>query len=417
MVSEELKSKFEKIIEFDNVDWTVIEQILKKDANIFRPIKGVAFEEYFKKILRKKYPDLDIKDGAGDSDVDLYVNGLRLQLKTPAKAPTIPDKFVGVSLHKTHGLEKRPYNLYDKSKQSFDFLVVLHPKSGVLIIPYEEIPVHNTYPGHLNDPAKFIWNSPRLNNWKLLGLEEIDGTSIDDRVAPTNSVLPFLSNETWLEDYELIETLCKPEYFRAAVMGLKGNIKEFWFEDYLMRKGYKVTCPTEAYSKYDLIIEDGTGEKLRVQTKGTSKNMCDLSKNIIGFEIMGTHGRFPHRGYNQKAIDYVAVIISSHQLPVTNLNHGNHFVFIPIGDLPLHYKIGKGKLLEHLDWDDEKHSDVIYPNIKLKFRLTNSNEIEFIPDIQSYKKSSGLDVIPIDSAFRKAGPYKLDFIPDRFHSS
>lgn len=417
MISDLLKAKFESIIEFENIDWAIIEYIVQKDANIFRPIKGVCFEEHFKKTLRKRFPDIDIKDGEGDSDVDLYVNGFKLQLKTPAKAPTIENRFVGVALHKTHGLEKRPNNLYKISAKTFDFLVLQHPVSGIFIIPYDEITEHNSWPGYLDDPAKIPWESPWLNNWKLIGLNDIVGISIDDRIPPKNSVLPFLSKETCLEDYEIIETLCKPEYFRAAVMGLKGNIKEYWFEEYLKKMGYKITPPIGPYPKYDLAIEDTSGIKKKVQTKGTSKNMCDINKNTIGVEVMGTHGRFPSRGYKKDMIDYVAVIISSKQLPKIKLSTGPHFILIPVEDLPLHYKIGKGGEFDQILWNERKYSDVIYPNIKLKLKDNNTKIIEFIPDLLSYGKASGYDVIPKNSSFRKAGPYLLDFIPDQFRSS
>ena len=417
MISKSLKLKFEKIIEFDDIDWKIIDHIVQKDANILRPIKGVAFEEYFKKILRKQFPTIDIKDGEGDSDIDLYVNGYKLQLKTHAKAPTIENRFVGVALHKTHGLERRPHNLYKISERTFDFLVLRHPISGIFIIPYEEIKEHNSWSGYLDDPAKIPWDSLRLNNWKLIELDEIDGVSIDERTSPRNSELPFLSKETFLEDYEIIETLCKPEYFRAAVMGLKGNIKEYWFELYLKDLGYKVNPPIGPYPKYDLAVEDKFGLEKRIQTKGTSKNMCDITKNTIGVEIMGTHGRFPGRGYKKDMIDYVAVIISSHQLPQANLKLGLHFILVPVEDLPLHYKIGKGGEFNEPLWDKEEYSNVVYPNIKLVLKDNNSEEIEFIPNLSSYGKSSGYDTISTDSIFRKAGPYIVDFIPDEFRNS
>jgi len=416
MITDDLKAKFERVIESENIKWDTIEHVVQKDANILRPIKGVAFEEYFKKILRKKYPSVNIKDGEGDSDVDLYINDLRLQLKTPAKAPTEQDKFVGVALHKTHGLERRPHNLYKISEKTFDFLVLLHPDSGIFIIPYKEIPEHNSWPGYLDDPIKIDWCSPRLNNWKLLGFDEIDKATIDDRISPKKSLLPFLSKETWLEDHEIVETLCKPEYFRAAVMGLKGNIKEYWFEDYLCKLDYKISPPDGPYPKYDIAVENQDGTKMKIQTKGTSKNMCNIKMGTIGVEVMGTHGRFPDRGYRKSMIDYVAVVISSNQLPQIKLSTGPHFIILPVKDLPLHYRIGNGKIFKEPLWNDKKYSDVIYPNIKLKLNTNGTNNIEFIPDLNSYGKFNGLDIIPQNSIFRKAGPYKLDFIPNQFHS-
>jgi len=365
MISNELKTKFEKVIEFENIEWHVVDLIIQKDANTLRPIKGVAFEEYFKKILRHRFPGIDIKDGLGDSDVDLYVNGFKLQLKTLDKGSTKYKDRVGVALHKTHGLEKRPYNLYSTKAKIFDFLVLLHPESGIYIIPYNKIPRHKSWPGYLDDPAKINWRSKRLNNWKKIGLEEIDGVAIDDRTPPKESELPFLSKETFLEDYEIIETLCKPEYFRAAVMGLKGNIKEYWFENYVRKLGYRIKLPIGPYPKYDIVMVDKGGIDRKIQIKGTSKNMCNLKRCTIGVEVMGTHGRFPKRGYTKRMIDYVAMVISANQLPPSKVSREPHFLIIPVRDLPLHYKIGKGKIFNEPDWDKKEYSDVIYPNMKL----------------------------------------------------
>ena len=51
MISEELKKRFESIIEIHNIQWSSIDAVAKKDANILRPIKGIAFEEYLKKFI------------------------------------------------------------------------------------------------------------------------------------------------------------------------------------------------------------------------------------------------------------------------------------------------------------------------------------------------------------------------------
>lgn len=121
MINKDLREKFERIIEIKNISWNLIEQIVQKDANILRPIKGVAFEEFFKKILKRKKSDINIEDGVGDSDVDLVVNGFKLQLKTIDKGSTKENSIIGVALHKTHGNEKRPFNLYKKKIELFIF--------------------------------------------------------------------------------------------------------------------------------------------------------------------------------------------------------------------------------------------------------------------------------------------------------
>ncbi|WP_455499019.1 hypothetical protein [Coprobacter sp.] len=299
MITKELKERFEKVIEIKHIDWNTIEDVCKSDTNILRPILGIAYEEYFKKIIRKIYPDCNIINGVGDSDIDLYINNHALQLKTINKENTIEGHTIGVSLHKTHGKETRPHNLYSSTKKTFDFLVVKHPESGSLIVPYDQIPKNKSWEGYLNDPAIFSWDSSWLNQWGLIGLNEINGKNIDIDSYIENSELPFLSQLTKLEDYEIIEMLTKPEYFRAAVMGLKGNLKEWWLINTLTNIGYKIFLPKRKYSKYDCIIN--TREKAyKVQIKGTSKNMCNLSSHKIGFEIMGTHGHFPKRGYKKK---------------------------------------------------------------------------------------------------------------------
>lgn len=184
MLTNQLKEKFESVIEIHNLDLTIVDTIAAKDANILRPIKGVAFEIYFQKILKNATSNLAIDSGIGDSDIDLIVNGKHLQLKTVDTGSTLKNKTVGVSLHKTHGNEKRPHNLYKKNGQTFDFLVVLHPESGVMIVPYSEIPSSNTYPDCLADPAKFSWNNEWINRWDLLGFENLKNKTLDLRTIP-----------------------------------------------------------------------------------------------------------------------------------------------------------------------------------------------------------------------------------------
>lgn len=89
MITKELKERFEKVIEIKHIDWNTIEDVCKSDTNILRPILGIAYEEYFKKIIRKIYPDCNIINGVGDSDIDLYINNHALQLKTINKENTI----------------------------------------------------------------------------------------------------------------------------------------------------------------------------------------------------------------------------------------------------------------------------------------------------------------------------------------
>lgn len=414
MISQELKERFEKVIEIQDIDWNMLENVVKKDSNILRPIKGIAFEEYLKKIIRNFDANILIEDGIGDSDIDLYVNGISIQAKTPITKDSRPGKRISVALHKTHGDETTPNNLYSTSTPTFDILCVQHPTKGILIVPFNEIPLHAKHKDRLADPAHFIWNSKWLNRWDLLGICVPQGKELDNRSIPQTSQLPFLSSQTFLEDYEIIEMLCKPEYFRAAVMGLKGNLKEEMFIQYLQNNGYSIDTNIPTYSSYDLLVKKEDGN-FRVQVKGTSKSMCNLRNKEIGTEVMGTHGQFPQRGYKRSSIDYVAIIISKDQLPVHPTVKDLNFIIIPTSDLPLHYLIGKGnnslnKGFRNKKWNESIFSDILYPILKFQFFI-QQEQIVFIPHLKAYRKYKGYETIPLDSEFRKNKQYILNQLP------
>lgn len=417
MISEELKKRFESIIEIHNIQWSSIDAVAKKDANILRPIKGIAFEEYIKKIIKQADESVDMKDGVGDSDVDLYVNGIAVQVKTPVVTSTKRNIRVGVALHKTHGDETAPFNLYPTDEPPFDILCAQHPDKGVYIVPFKEIPRHKRWDNRLADPAYFPWTSEWLDRWDLLGLDHARCIKLDHREVPKDSALPFLSSQTYLEDYEIVEMLCKPEYFRAAVMGLKGNLKEQMFIQQLMDDGITVDDSIPTYSTYDALVTSNSGE-YRVQIKGTSKNMCELNARKLGTEVMGTHGQFPARGYKRSSIDYVAIIISKDQLPLHTAVRKVNFVIIPTADLPIHYLVGNGdenveKGCGNKKWNLPEYSDVIYPNLKFRFEIVN-DDIIISPDIDGYRRHRGFDVIPLDSEFRNNKRYVLNAIPEEW---
>jgi hypothetical protein len=418
-IPSDLAEKFFELIEFHGVQWPVVDEVATSDPNILRPIKGVCFETLFRNVCSKYMPKATVTLGPGDSDVDIYLNKNRLQLKTIDKGSTIENKTIGVALHKTHGQEKRPYNLYKANDPAFDFLVILHPSDGILIVPYDKIPKNVNWPGYLADPAKFNWDSEWKNRWDLLGFDELREKSLESRIIPSESELPKLSRETYLEDHQIIETLCNPAYFRAAVMGLKGNIKQFWLTDLMKKKGFLVSAPKESYPKHDIKITNKSGKEITVQVKGTSKNMCDPSRETIGVEVMGTHGQFPKRGYKRSFFDYLAIVVSENQInPKYPIPKGPHFIFIPVSDLPLHYLIGKGidgkdTGRRNKQWNLPEFNDVLYPVIRLKTRYNEEkNRVEVFPDIKRYRRG----VIAPKSPFGQAGPYVLDEFPD-FESS
>ena len=413
MIPQELKERFERVIEIKNINWASIDAVAQKDANILRPIKGIAFEEYLKKIIKKYDSTINIEDGVGDSDVDLYVNGVAIQAKTQVSGVTKAGIRIGVALHKTHGDETAPNNLYPTDEPTFDILCVQHPDKGVLIVPFDQVPLNTKWENRLADPAYFPWDSEWLDRWDLLNIDVPQGTQLDTREVPNNSQLPFLSSQTYLEDYEIIEMLCKPEYFRAAVMGLKGNLKEEMFIQHLKDSGITVNGDTPTYSPFDALVYKGE-TVYRVQIKGTSKNMCKLASKEIGTEVMGTHGQFPVRGYKRSSIDYVAIIISEDQLPKHEIVKEVNFIIVPVSDLPLHYLIGQGdenieKGFGNYRWNLPEFNDVLYPNLKFKYNIEDG-KIVIRPHLAGYRQNKGYDVIPLDSEFRKNKKYVLNEI-------
>ena len=163
------------------------------DANILRPVKGHAFEMLFDDIALNQLK-CKIKDFDGDSDIDRILTNnsgqkFTLQIKTPITNSIKDNLQFAISLHKTHGLERRPQNLYPTTwpcsvcgpdvhdgGEFPDFLIVQHPSNGELII-LKVYSQSNTYPGHYADPAYFLWDNEWLNRWDLLGFPELKGSS------------------------------------------------------------------------------------------------------------------------------------------------------------------------------------------------------------------------------------------------
>ena len=418
-INKDLTERFFRLLGLPKLTWKFVDEVAFKNANILRPIKGIAFEYLIRKSIEEKVPGIPIFDGEGDSDVDLKVNGYRIQFKTPVTQSLNHKPTFAVNMHKTHGNEKRPFNLYDMRNKTFDVLSVMHPSDGVLIVPFECLPESKKWKGYIEDPIYFDLSSSWKNRWDLVGLSHLKGKSIEKRVPPKNSELPMLSNETYLSDQELIELLCRPENFRASVMGLKGNLKEYLFKKYLKRMGYFYREPEGTYEKYDLLLLNKEGKEMRVQVKGTSSNMCDPDAEKIGAEAMGTHGQFPSRGYRKSSFDYLAIVVSRDELNSTYLiKEGIHFVFISSKDLPLHYLIGNGgnSMVGYANsrWNDTQFNDVIYPNIKLKTLFdTYEKKVEVKYDLGAYGRYRGREILPEE--FRKAShQFTLDEIPDEF---
>ncbi len=383
------------------IDWETIDDLIVSDANIIRPIKGAAFEYIFDLLVNNNF-DIEIKPGTGDTDIDrmfLKNNNVKItmQLKTCVTDSIKDKKSFCINLHKTHGLEKRPNNLYPMKwpcpickhdgEEFPDFLLVLHPQNGILIIPKEKIPENKTYLGHYDDPVCFEWNSEWLNRWDLLGFPNFKGKNLERRNIPTQKKFPKLSKLVNLTDEEIISMMLKPENFRIIDMNLRGNLREPALVRLFKENKLNLIPPGIPYAKFDKKTEKG----IRIQIKGPSKSMCDIEKNTLGVEVMGTHGKGAIRCYSESDFDFLGFVIDPQYInPSLGLKTDEyHFCIIPISSLPIHYK---NKI-----WNTK---DKIYP--RGKFTIHKDSKGVFLMPSNNYN---------INVKFRGNGPWYIDKIP------
>lgn len=367
--------------------WKDLDDLIVSDANILRPIIGYSFEFLIDEIF-KKYFDIELEGGTGDSDIDrCYTNKYRkvtLQIKTPIKSSIKNQVSFSFSLHKTHGLEKRPQNLYPISfpcsingcihdgEQFPDYLIGKHPTDGVLIIPRDKISESKNYPGHFTDPLKIDWKTDFLNAWELLGFNRFSGQNLLRKPIKNNqSKFPQVSNLINLIDDEILNLFIKPENFRLLEMNLKGNMKEPFIKKVLDKHKIKIKEIEIPYPKYDIEIHNG----VKIQIKGTSKSISNKNKNVIGTEVMGTHGKGSIRRYSLYDFDYLCIVIDPIYLPDNiKLSKKNYsFCFIKSSQLPLH---PKNEL-----WHTK---DKLYENCKFEI-FTESNKI-FLKPSNNYRQ-------------------------------
>ncbi|MBI2580713.1 hypothetical protein HYV85_02795 [Candidatus Woesearchaeota archaeon] len=327
-----------------NVDWVTLEEFILKNPEIARPVIGHCFETWFDKLIWRMGYSIQIV--GGDDAVDRKLNGKTLQLKTPYKNGTIPGRRVAYALHKTHGLEKRPANLY-KPEDFADFLIGKIDKGKLLICPKDKIPKNSNYQGrkwleYLADPAYFDWDCEWVNRFDLLGIK-FNGSLPDISNGSKVGLFPKLEKITELSDIEIIGTLMKPENFRVLEQNLKGSIRQLHFKNMARRQGVELHEPaanlaTRTKIKVDFVDVNGK----RIQVKGRTKTLCN--GNIVGIEVKGSHGRIPQRLYRKSDFDFLGVVLDPGSIPETlrGVNtHEYNFVTFPVDSLPIHENSGK----------------------------------------------------------------------------
>lgn len=346
------------------IPWPDLEAFILDTSHIWRPVRGHCFETWFDKVM-VAWGQKIISVG-GDDVVDRILNSKTLQLKTVYVNGTTANKKVAYCLHKTHGKEKRPANLY-KREHFADFLIGLHPNGGIIICPKESIPLQGDYPNrawpdYLADPAYFGWDTEWLNRFDLLGIDKKFEDIPDFQDYKNNKLFPKIGQETKLTDEEIIDTLLAPENFRVLEQNMRGSIREWYFERFSEEQGLKLTDVSESKElrqriKVDFLTEDGK----RIQVKGITRSITKFPQ--LGVEVKGSHGRIPQRLYKVGDFDFLVVVLDPHlfsssrqeTLDEIHPRQGYNFVVVPANDIPIHQRSS--------EWGENYHKDIFKFNI------------------------------------------------------
>jgi hypothetical protein len=366
MPPEDLGDKLQK--ELGNIDWDVLENFILGHSSVLRPLVGHCFETYIDEILKKV--GVEPKSVGGDSSVDREINEKTIQLKTRSAAKTKQGETIGYELHKTHGKEIRPYNLYirncscngfeldksqgetpddnnikekhlcvcghiyyhhklkngkkmcdpDKNQNFAEFLIGEHPK-GVIICPRKEIPLRQKckkWQSYMVDSHSFDWNSKWFDRWDILGVQE---NVKYPNFSKGNVKFPKIGKLTKLSDDLILETIFKPENFRLLDMNLMGSIREYHFEQICSKRGIELfdsnsdffktiaeSIPdVEKRRKFKNKVDHVLKNEKKIQVKGRTKSLC--KDDQIGVEIKGSHGRIPERLYRKDEVDFFVVVL------------------------------------------------------------------------------------------------------------
>lgn len=319
--------------------------------HVLRSLRGHAFEVWFDDLMQLS--GYDCKKQGGDDVADRILNGHSLQLKTPYWTETEEGKQVAFRMHKTHGREKYPEALYRPSEFA-DYLVGMHPDraKGVVICPADELQtrakVNPNLPWseYISDPVPFEWDTPWLNRWDLLGVEN---SKLVQPQTESSKVLPKTSKETGFSDIEVIRAIVSKENFRVWQQLIVGSVREYHFEEYVKTQGISLEKPVSSDMrgkragarrvKIDYVYV-GSGGRVRIQVKGLTRGMCD--GNTLGVETQGSHSRKPTRFYLRTDFEVLAVVIDPGMIPPETakklgVNHEDYnFLFKKMSDLELH---------------------------------------------------------------------------------
>ena len=277
-----------------------LDSIIADNSPVFRTIKGHAFEIVFEYLIQSS--GFDVTDVGGDGNIDLIVNNLKLQLKTPYSAGTT-DEIVQYKTHKTHGAksERESMDYYHDVKEFADYLVGLisYEPLNIIFLDKAELPRHPKSKKHILSPFIIKWKKHKgLNNFKRIGIDKIDLTSrLHFPVDFRKELLPKSAASLNLTTNIILDTILFQSNFRIWDMAIRGWAREVAINNLFIANKINwvkpITVRKSRGDKSDFALKKKSRGYDFFQVKGVSTNNCSFKgeKSVIATETQLTRGR------------------------------------------------------------------------------------------------------------------------------
>ena len=333
------------------------DNLIADNSPVFRTIKGHAFEIFFEYLVNST--GNKVIDVGGDGNVDLIVNDVKLQLKTPYLAGS-KEGIVQFKTHKTHGAksELESMDYYHNIDEFADLLVGLisYEPLNVIFLNKNEIPRHPKSEKHILSPFVVKWeNHSGLNNFGRIGIDKIELSSLPYFPKDLKSeLLPKSAQRLNLTTNIILDTILFESNFRIWDMAIRGWAREIAINNLFAQNKINFYHPTTIKKnrgdKSDFALERKCGGFDFFQVKGVSTNNCTFNgeKSIIATETQLTRGRVndhptQSRLYLSTDFDYLVLCLDP---PIARLFSNEigienglkwQFYFIPTIELQNHH--------------------------------------------------------------------------------
>lgn len=277
-----------------------LDSIIADNSPVFRTIKGHAFEIVFEYLVQSA--GFDVTYVGGDGNVDLIVNGVKLQLKTPYSAGTT-EEIVQYKTHKTHGAksERESMDYYHDVKEFADYLVGLisYEPLNIIFLNKTELPRHPKSKKHILSPFIVKWKKHKgLNNFKRIGIDKVDLTSRSHfPVDFKKELLPKSAARLNLTTNIILDTILFQSNFRIWDMAIRGWAREVAIKNLFAASKIDwikpITIRKSRGDKSDFALKRKPSVYDFFQAKGVSTNNCSFKgkNSVIATETQLTRGR------------------------------------------------------------------------------------------------------------------------------